>query len=333
MAIDVNKIQLTNANLINNSTQKAVFRGTTKPVPCDSVEISSKKKSISNTAKWGIGLAAIATIIGGIFLYKHFSKNTIKEAFTSVEQIDKKFANLEKNLPDVQKKFKDVFLRNDLTEEQTREILRGYKEVEKLGLTASKEEYIKAVFEQAKKNYQIYNPSMTIKIDNNIIFEGACGACAHENGAVFITKRGLQESHSRLFEIIHHELRHAKQNECLYNCIPDGSIKGLIYTDYIHIKYPNAADAMNFYREIAKKAGSSDCSKKEVQREIDKILHVDKIIEERFGKPDINKVPEEYRKIVEQINKEATTTLHYPYRLEEKDAFRIGDIMRKLIFG
>lgn len=334
MSIELNKIQIASTNAIYNSPQKVEFRGTTSPTPNDTVELSSKKNGMSNGVKIAIGLGTIGTVVCGILLHKHFSKNKIKEVFNSVEQIDKKFAELENDLPNVQKKFKEVFLRNDLTEKQTKEILNGYKEVEKLGLKSSKEEYVKAVFEQAKKNYQIYNPTMKIEIKNLTMRESAFAGCPKNNEAVYITKNGIQKSRSELFELVHHELRHAKQNEHLYNTKPDefktAIYEGMVY-EYLG-KDRNKFD--NICKEIRKiAAGRLDFSKKEVQEYIDKkVVNVSKIIEENFNKPDINNVPENYRETVNRIWSHHNTIIHYPQRMEEIDAFKIGNIMRKLIF-
>ena len=222
MTIDVNKIQVNSINPVNNNANPNVtFERTTDPIPNDAVEISSKKKALSNNAKIAIGLGLIGTIVGGILIHKHFASNKLKSAFKSVEEIDKKFAELEQNLPEVQKKFKEVFLRNDLTEEQTKEILNDYKKVEKLGLKSTKEEYVKALFEQAKKNYQIYNPSMKIEINSTKMWESAFAGSPMNNEEILITKKGMQQSHSEIFETIHHELRHAKQHECLYHSDPN----------------------------------------------------------------------------------------------------------------
>lgn len=334
MTIEVNKIGINNTVNSTQTNNAVAFRGTTDPIPNDTVEISSKKKGISNGTKIVSILGTVGAIIGGIFLFKHFSKNKIKEVFNSVEQIDKKFAELEKNLPDVQKKFKEVFLRNDLTEEQTKEILNGYKEVEKLGLKGSKEEYIKAVFEQAKKNYQIYNPKMKIEINSTRMHEGAIAGCPMSNDAILITNMGMQQSRSKLFEFIHHELRHAKQHEYLHDTKPD-KFKTAIYEGEVHQYIGKNVDKFeNFYKELRETVGSTDFSRKEVQDYIDKkIVDVSKMIEENFNKPDINHVPENYRKTVDSIEWQLGTTLHYPQRAEEIDAFKIGNLMRELIFG
>ena len=333
MSIELNKIQIASTNAIYNSPQKVEFRGTTSPTPNDTVELSSKKNGMSNGEKIAIGLGTIGTVVCGILLHKHFSKNKIKEVFNSVEQIDKKFAELENDLPNVQKKFKEVFLRNDLTEEQTKEILNGYKEVEKLGLKSSKEEYVKAVFEQAKKNYQIYNPTMKIEIKNLTMRESAFAGCPMHNEAVYITNNGIQKSRSEIFELVHHELRHAKQNEHLYNTKPD-EFKTAIYEDIVGEYIGKDVDKFkNFYEELRNTVGSRDFSKKEVQEYIDKkVVNVSKMIEENFNKPDINNVPENYRETVNRIWSHHNTTVHYPQRMEEIYAFKIGNIMRKLIF-
>ena len=333
MSIELNKFQTANINAIYNNPQKISFRKTTSPIPNDTVELSSKKNGMSNGVKIAIGLGSIGTIVCGILLHKHFSKNKVKEVFNSIEQIDKKFAELENNLPNVQKKFKEAFLRNDLTEKQTKEILNGYKEVEKLGLKSSKEEYVKAVFEQAKKNYQIYNPTMKIEIKNLTKRESAFAGCPMNNEAVYITNNGIKMSRSELFEFVHHELRHAKQNEHLYNTKPD-EFKTAIYEGIVGEYISKDGDKFkNFYEELRKSVGSRDFSKKEVQEYIDKkIVNVSKMIEENFNKPDINNVPENYRETVNRIWSHHYTTIHYPQRMEEIDAFKIGNMMRKLIF-
>lgn len=82
MTIDVNKIQITNTNSINNTIQKVSFRGATDPIPNDTVEISSKKKGMSNTAKWGIGLGtvgALAITAAFVFKKKAPTKSAIEE--------------------------------------------------------------------------------------------------------------------------------------------------------------------------------------------------------------------------------------------------------------
>ena len=76
MTIDVNKIQIGDVNSINNITQKTEFKGTTAPIPNDSVEISSKKKGLSNGAKCGIGIGTLVAVIGiGITLVNKANKN------------------------------------------------------------------------------------------------------------------------------------------------------------------------------------------------------------------------------------------------------------------
>ena len=76
MTIDVNKIPITDVNSINHITQKTEFKGTTAPIPNDSVEISSKKKGLSNGAKWGIGIGTLAAVVGiGIAFVSKAHKN------------------------------------------------------------------------------------------------------------------------------------------------------------------------------------------------------------------------------------------------------------------
>ena len=174
---------------------------------------------------------------------------------------------------------------------------------------------------------------MKIEIKNLTMRESAFAGCPMHNEAVYITNNGIQKSRSEIFELVHHELRHAKQNEHLYNTKPD-EFKTAIYEDIVGEYIGKDVDKFkNFYEELRNTVGSRDFSKKEVQEYIDKkVVNVSKMTEENFNKPDINNVPENYRETVNRIWSHHNTTVHYPQRMEEIDAFKIGNIMRKLIF-
>ena len=289
----------------------------TQPYPNDSFETqSTKNEELSNLAKFSIGLGIIATGIGGFLLHKNYAAK---------KAIETNFKKLENNLPEVQKTFREVFMRNDLTEAETKEILQGYKDIEKI---KSKEEYIKAVFEHAKKNYQIHNPDLKINITD--VNDFAFGGIPCSNTQVFITKTGLKEDRKRLFEVIHHELRHAKQHEFMYHKNPNWSIKGEIYHDILIEKYKGES-FIDYTQKLAKKFGSGDCHDKIVQEELDKTENMVAIVERIFGKPDINKVPKEYYDYVEKLESEMRTSIPYPQRFEEKDAFKAGQTIADLI--
>ena len=310
---------ISSANIAGLKTNNIDFKsnGVTKiqKYPNDTVEIQNKK-GLSNSAKVSIGLGVIATITGGLLLHKNY---------VTKKSLETNFEKLENDLPKVQKTFREVFLRNDLTEAETKEILRGYKEIEKI---KSKEEYVKAVFEHAKKNYQIYNPNMKIafKHKRDIGF----GCCPHSNSSIIITRNGLKQDRKKLFEVIHHELRHAKQNEFMYHKNPQGSIKGEIYNDVIMEKY-EGIKFIEYNKKLAQKFGNADYYNPKVQEELDKTENMAAIVERAFGKPNPNKVPKEYDEYVKKLEYELTTSIPYPQRFEEKDAFVSGQKITDLI--
>ena len=108
-----------------------------------------------------------------------------------------------KNIKNIQKAFQETFMRDDITVEQTKEMLKRYKEIEKI---KDREEYIKALFEEAKKNYGFEkNPIKLIFEDK----KGSNGFCKGDNSAICITPSC---SRSRILNTMHHEFRHAKQH-------------------------------------------------------------------------------------------------------------------------
>ena len=311
---------ISSANIAGLKTNNIDFKsnGVTKiqKYPNDTVEIQNKK-GLSNSAKISIGLGVIATITGGLLLHKNYAAK---------KSLETNFEKLENDLPKVQKTFREVFLRNDLTEAETKEILRGYKEIEKI---KSKEEYVKAVFEHAKKNYQIYNPNMKIAFNHKM--DIGFGGCPHSNSSIIITRNGLKQDRKKLFEVIHHELRHAKQNEFMYHKNPQGSIKGEIYNDVIMEKY-EGIKFIEYNKKLAQKFGNADYYNPKVQEELDKTENMAAIVERAFGKPNPNKVPKEYDEYVKKLEYELTTSIPYPQRFEEKDAFASGQKITDLIF-
>lgn len=112
-----------------------------------------------------------------------------------------------KNIKNVQKAFKDVFMRDDITIEETKKMLSRYKEIEKI---TDREEYIKALFKEVKKNFGME------KTDIKLIFEdmkGFAGFCKGDNSAISITPNCPRKY---ILNIMHHEFRHAKQHELIY---------------------------------------------------------------------------------------------------------------------
>ena len=144
----------------NVSIPAQTATGTLERSPqADNVQVSNKKH-ISKQTKTILTLGGIATaIIGTVLAVKGYRSHQITK---SLEQIEQKFLKLQENMPEVQKTFKDVFLREDITEKEALEILNRYKEVEKIRITGTKEEYARALFDEAKRNYGFENSNLKI---------------------------------------------------------------------------------------------------------------------------------------------------------------------------
>lgn len=155
----------------------------------DRVELTGKKKTgLSTGAKIGIGAGII---VGAAYSIKKFQV---------------------KNIKNIQKAFQETFMRDDITVDQARAMLNRYKEIEKI---ADDKEYAKALFEEAKKNFGLE------KSDIKLVFKdkkGVAGSCKRDNSAIIITPRC---SRSFMLDAMHHEFRHAKQHNAIFNLYPE----------------------------------------------------------------------------------------------------------------
>ena len=156
----------------------------------DTVEIGEKPK-MSKTKKILLGIgASLVSALGIVY--------GVKKA-----QV--------KNIKNIQKSFQEIFMRDDITVEQTREMMKRYKEIEKI---TDREEYAKALFEEVKKNYGMEKSEIKLIFENK---EGANGFCRHDNSVISITPSCSRE---RMLNTMHHEFRHAKQNELINHLDP-----------------------------------------------------------------------------------------------------------------
>ena len=142
--------------------------------------------------------------------------NSIKEnkKKRALQNIEHKFAVLQNDIPRVQQTFKEVFLREELTEEETVQILNKYKELEKIKVTGSRKEYVYALFEIAKQNYGFSAKSTKLIYDDKL--RKAKGKSDVFNNFICVSGNKPDD----LFRIVHHELRHTKQFELIYNSNP-----------------------------------------------------------------------------------------------------------------
>ena len=145
------------------------------------IEISKKQKKCFKIKKavWG---AFTITSLGTIYGVKKFQV---------------------KNIKNVQKAFQDVFMRDDITIDDARNILKDYRKIEKI---SNRKKYIQALFEAAKKNYGFGHSNIKLVLEKG---EKIHGFCPNDNSAIYITPNAPKKF---LLNVMHHEFRHAKQH-------------------------------------------------------------------------------------------------------------------------
>ena len=155
-------------------------------------------------------LLTIGTVVlAGVGIFTAIKAGKAHQQKKTIQEIEKKFADLQNDMPRVQKTFKEVFLREDLTEKEALEMLNRYKEVEKLGITGKKEDYIKAVFKEAKRNFGFEEAKFPLIIEQNsrsIMVKG--GANIYNKHVEISPQQAIKEIQNK----VHHEMRHIKQH-------------------------------------------------------------------------------------------------------------------------
>ena len=194
MSIYVNSANSINISAPNfrsqNGNSVSVPNNTLERVPQnDTINIPQKKKT-KNTII-GLGLA-ILTATGAIFALKQGKKIYIEKA---------------------QKTFQEVFMRENISKEETIEMLKRYKEIYKI---KDKDERIKSVFEEAKKNFGFEKSNIKLKIEK--LKDKENGSWKFSQGTVRINK---DIKDYNIFNTVHHELRHAKQSYWMANYSPE----------------------------------------------------------------------------------------------------------------
>ena len=111
------------------------------------------------------------------------------------------------NIKNIQKAFQETFMRDDITVEQAREMMKRYRDIEKI---SDREEYAKALFEEAKKNFGLENSPIKLVFEDK---KGAAGFCTSDNSAISITS---DCSRKGMLDAMHHEFRHAKQHNAVF---------------------------------------------------------------------------------------------------------------------
>lgn len=319
----INKSVAVNQN--GNNILVPKFKGELKQ---DTVTLSTPQtKSKSNKTALtlgGIGLAVVGTLLAAKGVHSYRTNKALK-------QIDQKFLSLQEKLPDVQKTFKNIFLRDDITEKETLEILNRYKEIEKLGVTETKEKYIEALYKEANKNYGI--EPIKLRLEDVTEKKTIGGRTSPINHYIYINPNVKKDE---LMDVIHHELRHAKQHILEYNYNPEKFKQSLAYPD----TFSYDKEVQQYVDELID-GGLLDSFKIR-----DKIAEkfkgrLDYIVQKFMGKPNIDNVPKEQRNFAEKLIDSSLKTdiseynsnhEYYKNCFLEIDARYAGENMAKL-FG
>lgn len=155
--------------------------------------------------------------------FKEMLTSSLKKSIQKheVEKLSKKYADLITRLPEVQKTFQTVFMRDDLTERDTLNMLQEYHKTELIKIKGTPEEYARALFNLAVKNYGLEHAGIKLEFEppNN---SKAAGGWTANRGTVTCK---ANKSADEYFTIIHHELRHAKQTQAVVENSSDEEYK------------------------------------------------------------------------------------------------------------
>lgn len=166
---------------------------TLERTPANGASVSRVKRNVLV----GLGAVAAATI-GVVAAVKLHNVNTIEKA---------------------QKTFQKIFMRDDISLKETKAMLSRYKEIEKI---ENKEDYVQALFAEAKKNYGLEHTNVSCKLED--LGKTTLGA-SNGYGDVTININAKREG---MINFIHHELRHTKQNDMMLSADPVKYANGII---------------------------------------------------------------------------------------------------------
>ena len=311
MSLEINNLNniQSNPNPQMNTTFKANPVETTNTLERIPTNDTLIKPTQNKTKKTLLTLGGL--VLAGVGIFAAVKAGKAHQQKKAIQEIEKKFADLQNDMPRVQKTFKEVFLREDLTEKEALEMLNRYKDVEKIRITGSKEEYARAIFNEAKNNYGFKNAKLKYYFSPLKQFDsgGEYLPIYLDKGARIIISSN--ESPERLVNIVHHELRHMKQCQL-----------GVNYNSRLYEK--------NLYKQL----------KTILDKEsLDKYCTVKNILNQ-FGqtKPNINIVPREHQELAKKISEYVRDPKYKEHGKEyfedflEVDARSAGESIAKL-FG
>ena len=288
------------------------------------------KPAKNKTKKTLLTLGAIT--LAGVGIFAALKTGKAHQQKKAIQEIEKKFADLQGDMPKVQKTFKEVFLRDDITEKEALDMLNRYKEVEKLGITGTKEEYIKALFKEVKQNYGYKDTPIQLLIEVPPR-KTLGGECSRLNHSIMINPK---YNNSNIFNTMHHEFRHAKQHELAYNTDP--TITDIAFLKAVKKVSPDELDKATDH--IIDKGIERE---QEIQAKLIEhfsFLH-EKMVTRYLGKSSINNIPKSQQELAQKLTKSFKECNYEEYgkygeyyktRFFEEDARFAGESIAKL-FG
>ena len=331
--------QINNQNIVSNlsnpqmyTTFKANPVATTNTLERTPTTDTLVKPTQNKTKKTLLILGGIA--LAGVGLFFAAKKG-------QAIRVEKAFADLKKQPQKAQKTFQEVFLREDITEKEALEMVNRYKEIEKIRLAGNKKEYIEAVFNEAKQNYGFKDKPIQLLIQKpeNLRLNGECDSL---NRYIMINP---DRNMDKIFKTVHHEFRHAKQHELIYNLNPERVQANFIAR--MKIKHPEEInkildDIIEKNKENIDKnlfnANSIDIRKIILEHFPDEYQNV---IIKNFGQQSLENIPKSQKKLADDLLKSVVETdwekyykdgEYYLERFFEQDARFAGESIAKL-FG
>ena len=317
------KIQNQQYSYLQN--KQAISFGRTESIPDEFISSAPKPKKNKWLLWASVGIAAVTATIIGI---RHFSP---------LRQIERRFKKLYDDIPGTQKKFKEIFMRENLTEEETINMLKRYEKIEKDGLKQSKEEYWQAVFEEAKANYKFEDFDIKMVLDKELSDKSA-GEWCRKTKSVKI-KPSIDKKYG--FGTIHHELRHAKQDEILKYCSEDDFIRLYGEKTYESLKKRGFNTVKNKSLEdfIKETFYGSDSYSKEMRESIKSSFKTITGLDEYMTPAELAKVPKEKIELSKRFLKDMECPdiendfTAYWKNAREIDARHIEDTINEMITG
>lgn len=264
MPIEINRIKDNSSPYSSPSSdegKKAVFKS--NPIPQDKVEISSKKKELSNVSKIGMGLGIAAIIgLGAELIFgkgQHIKTIWNKITGKSVETAKTYIENIEK----LQEYFNKIFNKN-FTKDEANEMALKYQE-------AFKEEkdldFLSKLFNQLNKDYEL--PLKTVQSQTSVELGsekvyGRFSALRGIKADGTLTPGGMSFNSDKLVDnfdrkglvrVFAHELKHAQQMKIGLGAdkrrfLENDAIKNINhpwYTEALRVRGGNKELAMDDY--------------------------------------------------------------------------------------